>query len=195
VRTPRVVAAVVVASLALSLSDLAARQGQPAAAKPAPQATAAEQPSPMAVKIDIVLSRSKGTTTLSSLPYSINAVEKERASLRLGSSVPIPTGGSAGAPAVSYQSVGSNIDCHVTALGDGRYHLTLAMEDSSLAESSAAQSTTSPVILAVPAPVIRSYRVETALILRDGQSSLFNVATDRVSGETVRAQVTLTALK
>ena len=33
------------------------------------------------------------------------------------------------------------------------------------------------------------------LVLRGGETTTFNVATDKVSGDTIRAQVTITALK
>ena len=44
-------------------------------------------------------------------------------------------------------------------------------------------------------PILRSYAIETRLILRDGQSVEVNVGTDKVSGETVTALVMVTALK
>ena len=64
-------------------------------AKPAPPTAAKPviaQP-PAAVKVDIVLSRTNGNKTLSSLPYSLYAAEGRRTSLRLGSQVPIPMAG------------------------------------------------------------------------------------------------------
>ena len=33
------------------------------------------------------------------------------------------------------------------------------------------------------------------LVLRNGEATTFNVSTDKVSGDTIRAQVTVTALK
>jgi hypothetical protein len=88
---------------------------------------------------------------------------------------------------VSYQDVGSNIDCRVTLLADGRYQLNLSLDDSSLSEGTTPGSSTPPVI--------RSYRITTMLVLRNGEATPFNVATDKVSGDTIRAQVTVTALK
>src|SRR4030095_2875761 len=131
---------------------------------------------PVAVKIDIVLSRVKGTAKLSNLPFSLNAVtDGSPTTLRLGSNVPIPqptfgpvAPGTANTPIVAYtyQNIGSNIDCSVSLLADGRYQISLALDDSSLAEGSQPGS---------GAPVIRSYRMNTRLLLRDGQPSQFNV--------------------
>jgi len=165
------------------------------APQPAPAAKPEPKPAPVAVKIDIVLSRLKGAAKLSNLPFSLNAVtDGSPTSLRLGSNVPIPqpTFQSSAATTITpvvaytYQNIGSKIDCTVTLLADSRYQLYLALEDSSLAEG------TQP---GPGAPVIRSYSVTTRLFLRDGQLSQFNVATDKVSGETIQAQVTVTAIK
>ena len=139
---------------------------------------------PTTVKVDIVLSRMNGNKSLSSLPYTLNVTEGSTTHLRVGSQVPIPNGG----PAVSYQNVGSSIDCDVRLLVDGRYRVALTMDDSSIAEG--------PAPSGIPnLPVIRSYRVDNLLVLRNGETTTFNVATDKVSGDTIRAQVTVTALK
>ena len=138
------------------------------------------------------------TATVSSLPYSLNALSGTSAKLRLGSNVPIPQSSFAAVNAptsvapitsYSYQSVGSNIDCRVSTLSDGRYRLSLAIEDSSLGDTPGVEAGTAKL------PVIRSYQFSTELILRDGQMATVNVATDKVSGETIRAQVTVTSIK
>ena len=139
---------------------------------------------PATVKVDITLTRSNASKTLSNLPYSLYAAQGQPAILRLGSQVPIVNPGGP----VSYQDVGSNIDCRVTLLADGRYQLNLSLEDSSLSEGTAPNSAGTP-------PVIRSYRISTLLVLRNGEATTFNVATDKVGGDTIRAQVTVTALK
>jgi hypothetical protein len=59
------------------------------------------------------------------------------------------------------------------------------MDDSSVADS------TSPSGV----PVIRSYRVDNLLVVRNAETTTFNMSTDKVSGDTIRAQVTVTALK
>ena len=196
----------VLASLTVALAarfgaGLLAQAPAPVPVQPLQAATPDPAPgAPVAVKIDILLTRVSGGKTLSSLPYSLNAAEGKRTSLRLGSSVPIPRnvvpqdGSGAGVTSYSYQSVGSNIDCDVQRQSDGRYRLTLAMEDSSVAEgprTSAFGIGTATTTM----PVIRTYSINTLLILRDGEATTFNVATDKVSGDTIRAEVTVTALK
>jgi len=141
---------------------------------------------PTAVKVDIVLSRMNGSKSLSSLPYTLNVTEGNATHLRVGSQVPIPQSGPG--PAVSYQNVGSSIDCDVRLLVDGRYRVALTMDDSSVAEGPAPSGFPN-------LPVIRSYRVDNLLVLRSGETTTFNVATDKVSGDTIAAKVTVTALK
>jgi hypothetical protein len=144
---------------------------------------------PAAMKVDLVLSRTNGNKTLSSLPFSINVTESRPTNLRLGSQVPIPVSSGGGIQPMQYQSVGSNIDCDLALLADGRYRLGLTLEDSSLADGSGGTTGINGL------PVIRSYRISTQLVLRNGETTTFNVATDKVSGDTIRAQVTVTALK
>jgi hypothetical protein len=139
--------------------------------------SAVPQP-PAAAKVDVVVSRTNGGKTLSNLPYSLNVAQGRPTSLRLGSQVPIPAAGK-----YDYHNVGTSIDCgDFIVLADGRYRLSLTIDDSSLVNENTP-------------PVIRSYRISNSLILRNGETSTFNVATDKVSGDTIRAQVTVTALK
>lgn len=156
----------------------------PAAPNP-PAATTAPKAALIPIRVDILLQRQKGTEKLSSLPYTLRGTVGNRLSLRLGSNVPISQGTN-----VTYQAIGDNFDCRTTALADGRYQLDLTVDDSSLADSGDALTAPS-----FKAPVIRSYVVTTTLILRDGETVQANVATDKVSGETITAQVTLTVLK
>ena len=44
-------------------------------------------------------------------------------------------------------------------------------------------------------PILRSFRSSNQLVLADGQSAQFSVATDRITGEIIRAELTLRVLK
>ena len=44
-------------------------------------------------------------------------------------------------------------------------------------------------------PILRSYQSNNSVVLKDGESQRFTTASDRISGETVSAEVTLTVLK
>ena len=63
--------------------------------------------------------------------------------------------------------------------------MSLSFDDSSVAEAGASAL----------GPVIRSNSFSSTVLAREGQPLLFSVATDKVSGETVRAELTLTVRK
>jgi hypothetical protein len=173
-------------------------------AKPAPAATGVTP-----LKVQVVISRNQGEKKVSSLPYtlSMNASSDVHtfgpghASLRMGARIPImmmatpsvdgkplkdiPTGGP-----IQYQDVGTNIDCTVMPLEDGRFKLDITVDDSSVY----------PEDQATPGgskgnPSFRSFRASDQMVLKDGATAQFTAATDKVSGEIVRVDVTLTVVK
>jgi hypothetical protein len=163
--------------------------------KPDPKSAAPTVAAPaVPVRIDVTIVRSKGVTKVSSLPYSMHGVSGSSSRIRLASSVPVANAKLDAA--MSYQQVGTNLDCDVTVLAPGQYRLGLALMDSSLISSgisSGGERTgvqNSPVL-----PVIQSYSLNTTLVLRDAQSQSVNVATDKATGETIEIQVVVTAIK
>jgi len=182
--------------------------GAPASAQQQPEPKAVKQNIP--VEVQVVISRYQGDKRISSLPYVLSlksSLSSTRfmpgtgASLRLGSRVTvrtqIVTAAADGKPAattnsVSYENVGMNIDCGVTGLEDGRFEVTLTINESSVI--------TDPQDLKqTPGsdsyPVFRSYQSTNTLFVKDGQTTQFTAATDRVSGEVVRVEVKLTVVK
>jgi hypothetical protein len=90
---------------------------------------------------------------------------------------------------VTYENVGMNIDASASALEDGRFELTLTINESSvITDPGDIKNTTGN-------PVFRSYQSTNTLFIKDGQTSQFTAATDRVSGEVVRVEVKLTVVK
>ena len=179
----------VVAVLVALASPIRAQEQKPPAALPA-----------STVKVQLVLSRFQGDKKVSSLPYSLTVHPDERnrnvgrSNIRLGTQVPITTmtrqGSEANAPlvpTVQYRDVGTSIDCTVTALEDGRYKLDLTVEDSSVDTSGAGANGAHPAF--------RSFRTADSIMLRDGQSSQYSTATDKVSGEVWKVDVTLNVVK
>lgn len=186
-----VIACVLVSGLGAAAAPVAIAQEAPPApaappAPPAPPARAVDVAIPL--RIDLALSRYDGDTRISNLPFTLLTTLGTPASLRLGSDVPIQSLGSAGV--VNYQSVGTNIDARVLAVGPGRYRLELGLEDSSVAERLGGGSAVN-----IGAPVMRSNTLRTVLIVRDGQSTELVVATDKTSGETIKAEVRVTEIK
>ena len=86
--------------------------------------------------------------------------------------------------------MGTNIDCDVSTLDDGRFMLNLTVDDSSVyADEQALPGGTTGN------PSFRSFRATNSMILKDGQTGQFTSATDKLTGETVKVDVTLTVVK
>jgi len=165
----------------------------PAAAKPAPAAA-------MPLKVQVVVSRFQGEKKLSSLPYSLSVNAGSRGTLRMGAKVPVmmitaksPVEGVPMVGPIQYQDVGTSIDCYVsTPQDDGRFKLEITIEDSSVYGDMPTTTDNKP---AAGNPSFRSFRASDSMVLRDGQTSQFTTATDKVSGEIVKVDVTLTVVK
>jgi len=156
---------------------------------PAAPSAPATAPSPqVSFKVDFVLTRFQGDKKLSSLPYSLLVASgRNSATLRSGSQIPVPAVKEANT--VTYQTVGVSITVStILALSDGRYSVQLNFDDSSVMDSNAPGASTL-------GPVIRSNSVSSNILVREGQPLQFSVATDKVSGETLKAELTLTVLK
>jgi hypothetical protein len=150
------------------------------------------------LELEVVISRyTSDNKKISSLPYSVAVNAGERAQptkLRMGANVPVPTAsfGGPAAPAnavtsYNYQSVGTNIDSSARPLGEGRFVVTISVEERSVVQPTAGAT---PV-----APVIRNFETQNNLVLRDGQTRQFTAASDRVTGEVVKVDVTLKVVK
>jgi hypothetical protein len=95
----------------------------------------------------------------------------------------------------TYRDVGTNIDCLARELDNGRFGVTVTIEDSSLYEDSQRTGEGAKVQKVEGVSSVRTFRTTNQLVLRDGQSSEFTAATDKVTGETIKAAVTLTVVK
>lgn len=172
-------------------------------------AWAQDRPAPDVVPlhVGITISRYQGDELISSLPYMLSATANSqfaRCSLRMGADIPIATrtfvtnqaGEETPRRSFNYRSVGTNIDCEATSVGDGRYQLLVNIEESSVYGlerwALGDQATTDTV---VEHPVFRSFQSSNTMILRDGQSRQYTAAADRITGESIRIDVTLTVLQ
>ena len=170
----------------------------------APPGTRSAKMPAIPLEVQIVLSRYQGEKRISSMPYvmAVNA-NGERASLNMGAEVAIPNStvgpsdpSKPQPPFVSfnYRSIGTSIICGaVTTPDDGRFELNVSVDDSSvyLKEDS---SLVSPAAIS-NMPAFRSFKSRNTLLLRDGQTRQYTAATDRVSGETIRIDVTVKVVK
>jgi len=155
------------------------------------------------VQVEVIISRHKGEKKIASVPYtlSVNTNDGTGARLRMGAEVPLPimqapvvdgkplTGVPATGP-VEYKAIGTNIDCEVTGPFEGRYKLGLVIEESSIVAVDPPEAGT----VSGP-PVLRSFRLSNSAILRDGETTQFSTATDRLTGEVTKIDVSLRVLK
>jgi hypothetical protein len=88
-----------------------------------------------------------------------------------------------------YRNVGTNIDCGATDFADGSYQLSLSVENSSALTGVGSKDELGG------APLFRRFETYIDPILRDGQTIQTVAATDPVTGEVVKIDVTLNVVK
>jgi hypothetical protein len=176
-----------------------------AAQEPKPEDKPSEtRPSPanalgplVPLDVQVVVNRYQGDKRVSSLPYAlaVNANDRSVSSIRMGARVPVvgtPVGSAPNAAVqVTYENVGTNIDCFARTMEDGRFQVNVTIEDSSVYQN--VEGAIAPT--AAGRPVMRQFRSANTMVLRDGQTRQFTVATDRVNGEVVRIEVMLRVVK
>ena len=148
------------------------------------------------LRVQLVISRYQGEKKTGSLPYTfIVTVGGGLVRMRMGVDTPVPMGtqspDSKAPMSFQYRNVGTNIDCRAGDLGDGRYQLSLNVENSS-AMSGTERGGETP---ATGAPLFRRFETSLNPVLRDGQSIQTIASTDPVTGELVKIDVTLNVVK
>ena len=192
-----------------SAAALATALGTPAAAQEPPGSPFPVTPAQpvaknlVALKVQVVVSRYQGEKKIGSLPYTLSVNNDHMLSrLRMGSRVAVLSFPKSPAAAedksglvrpFTYQDVGTNIDCFALSTDDGRFRIEITIQDTSvyrtrrpIRKASHRRSRTYPH---------SAHSHHATLILRDGQTTQFTTATDRVSGEVTKVDVTLTVVK
>jgi hypothetical protein len=155
------------------------------------------------VKVQILLTEFDGTQKISSLPYTMYTLaspprsREHNAHLRFGVKIPIRT--SAGSNSqITYEDVGTNIDCTARQLSDAQYSLECTVERTSVSmrgtngeESEWKPGNENPG----PQPLVRSFRDNFTLIMRDGHTMEGTSAVDPVTGHVLKVEVTVNVLK
>jgi hypothetical protein len=162
-----------------------------------PRVAIAQEKQLVPLKVQLVISRTAGEKKVTSLPYAIwvTANDKQTTRVRMGVEVPVTTTVFATKESTqptttwTYRSVGTNIDCQVNTVPDGRFSMNITLNDSSIDRDAGGKGPAAGI------PVIRNFTSNFAILLRDGQTATYTSATDPVSGETLKVDVTLTVLK
>ena len=204
---------VVMAALAAMVWGVTAAAQEPPPGRTPSSPTNPKQVQNVPLELQVVVARYQADKRVSSLPYvlSLKSTITSRdfrpglgASLRLGSRVPVRTQvvvpAADGKPAttsnsVSYENVGTNIDAGASALEDGRYEVTITLSESSVITDTKLASDLRGASGMGEYPVFRSYQSTNTLFVKEGQTTQFTAASDRVSGEVVRVEVKLTVVK
>lgn len=159
------------------------------------------------LKVQVVFTEYEGDKKLKSLPYSLLVTTRTRddrpeARIRVGSRVPVYTGGDHGS--VSYMDVGTNIDSWAEGVAPGQYRVHLNLERSWVEGNVAVPLEKVPPTqsgggeahpTAFYQPVVRQYRADLTPILKDGQSLETQLATDPLSGRVVKIEVSISVVK
>jgi hypothetical protein len=183
---------VALASLILLAPHLFAQE------KPASNAKSAAA----SLKLQVTIAEQEGEKKVASLPYTffLRAGESAPASpwtkVRMGSRVPVH----AGKEGMQYLDVGTNIDARAIAVADGHFDLSLNLERSwvegevpvssektgNLGESNPTQN---------KEPIIRQFKTELTLSMRDAQTVQTTQASDPLSGRILTITVTMNVVK
>jgi hypothetical protein len=164
---------------------------------------------PIPLKVDVVILRFQGDKKISSAPFTlwVGAVDPRKntgfVSIRMGIDVPVGSRSEAG-PAKrngasttttqmpEYRNVGTSIDCRATQQEDGRFSVEVQVYDSSIftagGDERAALKVTDPL-------AFKSFTMNNTLSIRSGQTVEYSTATDRISGEVVKVEVTVNVVK
>jgi hypothetical protein len=184
--------AILATTALLLLTPLAGRAQNPPGPPPKPGDPVVVVP----IRVQVSIARYQGEKRISNLPYTmlVNAAPRGLGQVRMGADIPVVPVSPAtpDAKTSNYQYVGTEIDCVVRATSDDRYSVELTISEKSIyAEGDLPHA----IAARGSNPALRSFRSYNTLVLRDGQSTQFAVAADRVTGEVVRVEVSLHSAK
>lgn len=157
------------------------------------------------LKLQVTIVEHEGEKKITNLPYTffVRAGDGGSASpwtkLRTGSRIPVYAGKDAG---MQYIDVGTSIDARGIAAEDGRFDISLNLERSWV-EGEVSLPSEKPAGTPVDAtnsghfkqPIIRQFKTELTLPMRDGQTTESTEAADPGSGRILTLTVTMNVVK
>jgi hypothetical protein len=155
------------------------------------------------LKVQVTIAETDGEKKVVSLPYTyfLRAGEgpgSPWAKLRVGSRIPAYTGKEG---SMQYIDVGTNIDSRAISADDGRFDILLNLERSWV-EGDVLVSVEKPAAPSSDShagqfrePVIRQFKTELTLAMRDGQTTQSTLATDPLTGKVLSITLTINAVK
>jgi hypothetical protein len=161
------------------------------------QEKAQKQPKPVTpLRLQVVFSRYQGEKKVGSVYYvlPVNADDGGVYRVHMGFQVPLRYESKESYGNVVFKDVGNSVGCRAETADDARFKFNCNFEQSSLQATNGeppGMATNAPPL----PPVLRDFRSESSFFLRDGQTSQLTVATDPVSGDVVKVDVTLNVVK
>jgi hypothetical protein len=150
------------------------------------------------LKISVTVTEFEGDKKVKSLPYTMIVVADGRppkSVVKIGSRVPVYAGKEYG---MQYVDVGTNIDCQASRAKDNKFDLRLTLERSWVEGNVAVAVDPATALQSsgqFPEPVLRQFKSELSLTLRDGQTVESSFATDPLSGKVFKVEVSLNIAK
>jgi hypothetical protein len=198
--------------LAACVPNLLAQDKPPAKTPDKPQSTESRDDEfrfmRVSLKVQVVFTEYEGDKKLKSLPYTFLITTRTRetsgaAKVRVGTRVPIYTGGSQNGGQVTYLDVGTNIDCRASVVSTGEYQIFLDLERSwvdgdvavpiqGVAPSQEGGVAHTPLF---HEPIVRQYRADLSPVLKEGQSFETSMSTDPLSGRIMKVEVSVSTIK
>jgi hypothetical protein len=187
-------AAFLVAALAMGTPSVSAQE------KPKSEDVAMEarQTETTPLKISVTFTEFEGDKKVKSLPYAMVVVADGRppkSVVKMGSRVPVYAGKESG---MQYLDVGTYIDCQASRTKENKFDIRLNLERSwvegnvAVAIDPGASPQSS---VQFPEPILRQFKSELSLTLRDGQTVESSFATDPLSGKVFKVEVSLNVVK
>jgi len=153
------------------------------------------------LQVTVVITRYKSDkvqTVVSRLPFEVWVNSGSGATLRTNSDVPVPTTTfvadgpdkkSTPVTSFTYRPIGTSVTVNAHDHGEGRYRLEVLIEDSQIVPA-----VTDPDF-GGPRTANQTFRATAQPILRDGQTVQHSLATDRMTGDVTKIEVTLNVVK
>lgn len=165
--------------------------------------TDAKPPAPT-LKVQVTIAETDSEKKILNLPYTyyLRAGEGGPAApwtkLRLGSRIPVYVGKE---NAMQYLDVGTSIDSRAYSSENGRFDITLNLErswvegDVLVPMEKATAQTTDAHVGPFREPIIRQFKTELSLTMRDGQTTQSTLAADPLNGKVMSITVTINVAK
>jgi hypothetical protein len=183
------------------LPFVARAQEKPASEAPANQTSASFIP----LKLQVLLTEYEGTKKIASLPYTMtltatpeNKPARGEMQLRDGVRVPVLTGSKTGENSMQYIDVGTYIGAREVHIEGDFYSVNFTIERSSLVvrmDNNQAKEWAPGDPSPSSQPLIRDFRNNFTMQLREGHVTETTVASDPMSGHVLKVEVSLTAVK